>query len=752
MKHWILSVGLFLVLGISFAWSEELPQPNEYTTIQNGHLSYQGKRLRIWGSQGNLVAKDYREIDAEVERFAALGFNGHRTLWWDIDIDNYNYTKGDQSLADLQDYLLASLRKHGVWVWADMLNSALIKPEHVDLVDDPATREDWLKSVDAPLKRPLYIVWDARAEAAYINQIKKILNHVNQHTGLRWADDPVFYVWEITNEQWWLQRILNFALHFQLPEFFQKELYQKWNDWLKNKYKDDATLRGAWLGSVLPEESLETSTVQMLPLFCPTGGAAEALGIEAKNFSGMKYTRKDFSQQRGADVVEFLTTLLLEHKKRVYAAIRAEGKPGIGISIVPIVYDTGYSFSPQSIYVNSFGDALCVGTYVSQITLDTKHPRYPFKSLLEESPSLSYGDPWVEQNRLADKPTFIYENMILMPDKYRCEYPYLLTLLAAIQDWDVIDFHYYGHPENDIFTTNEPFNKMLRPDSRFSCQGLQFKWDEVLISSMSVAGEIFKNFELAAPQTPTLMTLGQKSLWNMDMLEWGELAKLFAPTVYRYGLRMKFDPNQTEAIKVEGPVVHGREFLPGRIQPTDQAKLDWHKGILQMDTPKVKVAAGFLPDRVTFNDGVEIQDITVNIPKDMPYYKQDEDRFVCFGLATADGENLASSKRILLSATCGAFNTGMKMNTENWKPGNQFNWMQDYAEWGQMMCDQFGSLPVLVARVGMKVKAPALAGCEYRFRDWHLKTIQTGTIGEDGLMDIPNTLPVFVVEILRNGK
>jgi hypothetical protein len=753
-KAEIMKFRTVLVFALFFAgtgvFGETLPSPGDYCTIQNGHLTYRGKRLRIWGSQGNMLADNYRWIDAEVKRFADLGFTGYRTMWWEIDIDKWNYKKGDNSGPDRSDYLLADLWKHGIRVWADMPNSALVRPEHVDLVNDPATRTQWLKALgDKPVRTPLYIVWDARAEAGYLDDIKKILNHVNQHTGLRWADDPVFYVWGINNEQWWLQRILNYANHLSLPEYFQKELYRQWNTWLKKKYGTDARLHDEWIGSLLPGESLEKSTIQLLPLFCPAGGAAEAMGIDAKNFKGSKFTLRDFSRKRGADVMEFLTGLLLEHKKRVYAAMRSVGKPGIGISVVPIIFDTGYSFSPQSVYVNSFGDALCVCTYVSQITLDPKHPRYPFKSLLEEAPSLSYDDPWLEQNRLVDKPTFVYENMVLMPDKYRCEYPYLLVALGAIQDWDVINFHDYGHPQPDILTGTQPFNKMLQPNNGFSCAGLQYKWDEVLNSSMRVAGEMFKNFALTPPENPTVMTVGRETLWDMDLFEWGDLAKMFAPTVDRYGLRLKFDPNLPEKAKVAGPVVHGRQFLPPEIDPTDQINLNWHKGVLHLDTPQAKAAAGFLPEKVSFKDGVEISNFKINIPKDLPYYKPDEDRFVCFGLSATDGKPLGASKRILLSAMCGAFNKGMEMNTKKWPAGNQYGRLNDFAEWGFPVCEQFGSLPVLVARVGLTVKAPMLAGRSFVVKDWHLKEIRKGTISADGLLNILEIEPAFIVEIIK---
>jgi len=741
---------LMTVLAAALAQAAELPSPDQYFTIKDGHLSRGGQRVRIWGSQGNLSAATYAEIDAEVQRFAELGFNGFRTLWWDIDVDNWSYARGDNSDPDRRDYLFASLRKHGVSVWADMLNSALIRPSHVDLVDDPATREAWLAALgEKPVARPDWIVWDARAEAGYISDIKKLLNHVNQHTGLRWADDPVFYVWEITNEQWWLYRILNSANHLAMPQFFQDELYGQWNAWLKDRYGDDAKLREAWLGSVLPGESLEGASVKLLPLFCPTDAQAEVLGLNVKAFREAQLNYRDFSRQRGADVVEFLTNLLLAHKQRVYAAMRAEGKPDIGISVVPIVYDTGYSFSPQAIYVGGHGDALAVGTYVSQITLDPAQPRYPFKSLLKESPSLSYDNPWVEQNRLVDKPTFIYENMILMPDKYRCEYPYLLVMLASIQDWDVIDFHYYGHPEADLLTAEEPFNKMLRPDSGYSCQGLQFKWDEVLVSSLQAAGEMFKNFAFEAAEKPSIMTVGARTLWDIESVEWGKLPPMFAPTVYRYGLRLKFDPTLDAVAAVEGPVVHGREFLPPEIQPTSQMGLDWHAGILKLDAAKAKAAAGFLPEKVTFSDGIEIDNLTVHVPEDMPYTKPGEDRFVCFGLAAADGQSLAESKRLVLSATSGAFNTGMKVNLEKWPVGNQFGRLHDYVEWGFPMCEQFGSLPVLVARVGFTLKAPVLAGCRYTLKDWHLRTVREGTIAGDGVLTVEPSEPVFIVEFQR---
>lgn len=727
-----------------------LPAPGEFVTIRDGHLSFGGERLRIWSAQGNLLAADYACIDAEVRRLAAMGFNGYRTPWWSLSPDSMDYTKGDLSPADRRDYLLASLATHGVRVWCDALNSATVNASHADVVEDPPTRADWLAAVgDTSHRRPIWVVWDKRGEKAYIQEIKALLNHVNQHTGLRWADDPAFFCWEITNEQWWIQRILKYGNHLKLPAFFRHELLRQWNAWLTAKYGDDTRLREAWLGSLLPGESMATTSVVLLPLLkTVTLDQAEVLGLDIGRATDRVYGPRDFSRRRGSDLMQFLVEMLLAHKRRVYAAMRAVGRPGVGVSVVPIVFDTGFSFSPQSTYVNSFGDAVAVGCYMSQISVDPQHPRFPFRSNLEEPPRLFYDNPWLEHNKVEGKPTFVYETQIFKPAKYRAEYPYMLAMLASIQDWDVIDWHYYGHPTKDILTDPRPFARMLRPDNSFSWQGTQFKHDEVQVAAMKVASELFRQFALVPPERPTRLTLGGKALFDTDMHEWGHLNSLLAPTSYRYGLRLRFDPAADTAVTVDGPVVHGRQYLSPVIQPTRQVRLDWHKGVLRLDAPTAKVACGFLPDQIVFADDVELSGLSVSAPEGMPYFAANEDRYVCFGMVARDGRALSETRAMLLSAVCTSFNTGFSINTDAFPGGNQYGRLVDHVPTGKIARD-FGSTPVLVARVGLTLKAPCLANTTFRLLDWHLDVLREGRIGADGVLTIRNDEPAFCTEITR---
>ncbi len=68
------------------------------------------------------------------------------------------------------------------------------------------------------------------------------------------------------------------------------------------------------------------------------------------------------------------------------------------------------------------------------------------------------------------------------------------------------------------------------------------------------------------------------------------------------------------------------------------------------------------------------------------------------------------------------------------------------------MCEQFGSLPVLVARVGLTLKAPSLAGRSFTIKNWHLKEIRKGTISPDGILNISENDPAFIVEIEMTGQ
>ena len=199
---------------------------------------------------------------------------------------------------------------------------------------------------------------------------------------------------------------------------------------------------------------------------------------------------------------------------------------------------------------------------------------------------------------------------------------------------------------------------------------------------------------------------------------------------------------------MDGPVVHGRQYLSPTIQPTEQVKLDWHAGVLLMNSPRAGVACGFLPEQITLGEGIEITDLQLNVPKGMPCFGAKEDLYACIGLSATDGRPLSESRHALLSAMCSSFNTGFTVNLDKFPEGDQYGRLVDHVPVNEI-AGEMGAAPVLVARVGLTLRAPCLAGCTYTLRDWHFKEIGTGKIGDDGVLDVPKDKPVFVVELER---
>jgi hypothetical protein len=188
---------------------------------------------------------------------------------------------------------------------------------------------------------------------------------------------------------------------------------------------------------------------------------------------------------------------------------------------------------------------------------------------------------------MEGKPFFVYETQIMQPAKYRAEFPMKIVKLASIQDWDIINWHSWGYPvPSDI---ENPCSQKLDYVTRDHYkQGYHYQFDEVQQSSMTTAGEIFKNFLLQAALNPTKVIIGKKSLYNWAMNDYGLLGKSFVPTVYRYAMRLNNDPSQGNDT-VKGPLITGRgvyESCP--IEPTDELSHDWQKGDLIFNAPMEK--------------------------------------------------------------------------------------------------------------------------------------------------------------------
>ncbi|PTY05977.1 hypothetical protein DB346_01645, partial [Verrucomicrobia bacterium LW23] len=535
-----------------------VPDDSEYVTVRDGHLQLKGERQRFWGVIGSFpgnpkfapddspaqreakVAEARANADAIVQRFSDLGFNFVR-YWYAAGTSDQTpaplterkpYVMGDGSPDDIADYFLARLKERGFRVWTAGLNQlGSITPDDVSIVDDKPTEKAWREAVaeaiagqkPKPGKPPLTSwilkspaqVWDPRLEALTIARMKAIADHKNQYTGLRWADDPLFCVWELSNEQWWVRRMLAGSWQ-KLPSFFKNSLIARWNEHLRKKYTTEDSLKKAW-GSLLPGENLDRGTI----LFAPMSGATPAAALfndsnpEALTaMQGLKqeYRREDFPAARASDVIDFLLELHISHKKRLEVAVKSWGK---STRLSPLVMDTGLGYEIHSQFAHQQFDATAHGAYTNGWGPDFKEPDLAalpndqqravaqlgserisrdkadgWINWLSRPPGLAQGVPWLEAGRMPGKPFFGYETQIQQPAKYRADYPLRLLALAAIQDWDIICWHYWGPAPHAA--REDGFSKVMDVTTGTHPQGYVFTYDEVQAASMRFAGHCFR--------------------------------------------------------------------------------------------------------------------------------------------------------------------------------------------------------------------------------------------------------------------
>ena len=791
-----LTASLFLPAIATAQTQTALPPASRYVQVRNGHLSLDGQRQRYWAVIGKLhigagvkaddapdaraqkVARSRRGTDALLDRFAMLGFNSSRM--WDAVPNSESYVVGDGSRADAVDYYVAQMGRRGQKIWIASLNrTGEAKPEDVSVLGDAATADEWAKAVASTkegkmtLRNNVAKAWDPRLEAIALRDMEAIATHRNKHNGLRWSDDPTFAVWELSNEEWWMRRMVGGDWQ-KLPPFFRQSLIARWNNWLQQKYGDESKLRAAW-GGLKEGEKLESGAI----LFAPMAGKVKAavslndanpLVQSVLEGSDQIYERKDFSVKRGEDVLQFLIELQMSHKKREAAQLKSWGR---SCALSPLVYDTGIGYEIQSQYLHQNADAVAHDAYVNgwgpndrklefapgmsehdkklkrldveRISANASGPdgKPLWVNWLLKPPGISQGVPWLEHNRVEGKPFLAYETQIQQPAKYRADYPLRLVALASIQDWDWVSWHYFASGD-DVGENPRAFEKPMDVTSGSHPQGYHFTYDEVQNATMRAAALMFRNGSLRPAPNPTKFIYGRRSLLDPDSMtyagSYGAKGLDMLQTVYQHGVRIQIDPTR-EDDQVIGPVVPFEKRLTHNpYAPTRQITFDWKRGFLMMDAPAAKAWTGLLArygDEVKFDGGVKLRDVQIVNPIGIFDPVAPEEKYVAFALHSYDGKPLAQTRAAALSLVSTSYNSGFSMDLDGPRKDN-----------GIPEKVSAGTLPVLTARVGATVEAPALDGMKYTFWDWNRQPIGSGTV-RDGKLQIPADLPVFVVELTR---
>ncbi|HEV7406588.1 MAG TPA: DNRLRE domain-containing protein [Chthoniobacteraceae bacterium] len=672
---------------------EVKPAAGVFNVVKDGHFSYGGKRLRLWGMVGYGAA----------DRLRKMGFNAQRV--WEPSLSRIYeakdfpaelakrgelppVTKGDGSILDEADAHFADLKAHGMFVmFAALTNSFPLKPLLADdsFIAGGADWADWKKAVaaektDGDLKR-YAVFFDRRLQKVRLKSAEALLNHVNPYTGKRYAEDELIALYEVWNEDGGVNPFLNEGR--KLPPFFEREEQAQWSAWLGAKYHDEAGLLQAW-GKLATGETL--ATVKPAPVLAE---------------------RAAYPEQRARDFTEFLFDAVVKFNNTFRDHCRALAPKGVGVNVVPFSFDTQYRPSLPWLHVNAQGDVNCPGMYF-----------WGLKSSLAAPPS-GYV---IDSHTVDGLPTVLYETNQARPNPSRAEYPIKLAAMASWQDWDGIFWHYWAAKD---LKSDEEYLAGVLPQivATHYWTGVQHERDPVMTSAMALAGRIFLQHEIKPAPAPSIYHVGRPGLFGFDFINGiGAGRAMFAR-----GSRIKFDPQSEAKLTIENEV--SKEPITAAVPSGDEILWDWPQGRLIIDSPSVKAYVGkVVAEPYRFRDGTVLSGLSTP--------------WVCWVLASADGRPLATAKRAFVTAVADATNTDFDFDwTVAGGPLEQAKGVRNR-----------GRAPVIVEKVDYTLSLPAQADYTFSGYDFATRKVMETTVTNTNVVRLKNReLWMGVLDFTRRG-
>lgn len=375
------------------------------TVRPDGHFGLEKKNdpIRFYGVNLCFSANYLEKADADrlADRLARVGYNTVRIHHYEGDLIDPNapnsYTFRPENL-DRLDYLLAALKKRGLYLKTDLYVSRPVKPAEMGL--DEGGMDEFKAAV--LVSRPAMGNWKAFTRA--------FLTHVNPYTGVAYKDEPALSFLSVINEP-------NLTNHFGGFQGKLRSLFeQEWAAWLKDRYKTDAAVRAAW---GVPSASIATP----LP-------------------------RSIEKSKAGRDVAAFLTFLHRRGFAEMKTFVRDELKCRALLTDL-----NGWSEDPAFMAARTDLDWVDNHFYWD-------HPRFLERSwsLPSEGGSggrgavetAGAGPSFVAMTRLFGKPFSVSEYNYSAPNRYRAEGGLIMGAASALQDWDAVWRFAYSHNRDSV--------------------------------------------------------------------------------------------------------------------------------------------------------------------------------------------------------------------------------------------------------------------------------------------------------------
>lgn len=579
--------------------------------------------------------RGYNYARIQVPEAFLIGFR----LLTDYHKNDYRTVKIPQTRAELEetldtanldrlDYLLAGLKKRGIYYSFDLAGRRMIRKvwrvPHTEsflgqLFFDPVHRNHW----------KLFTEY--------------FMNHRNPYTGTAYKDECALVLVNFVNEQ-----DLRFAngLDFLLPSFRQ---------YLKRKYQTDPALAQAW----------------GIPVTFDTVPAIKELHLHQ-------------GDQRAADSGDFLIAAMKEMSTFFFRTIREAGYPGLvyhwdmilrtlefpGRALLPVSSQHTYFAHPEAIPSQKIVPK-------KNISANASAGNYPHDSMVSQRSSLD--SAYVRAAaaaRFLDRPYFITEYSHSFLNRYRHERGLYFSAYASLQEWSALAAHsrtvrlkrvaasWFDDANDPLSRANETLAALiyLRRDVRPAAHrvALELRNDKLFPGHyLSAIGDEYAKLAFATrigilyPEIRPLMPVGNVT---PDL-------RLIPEHYTKLNVGQWFVSADTSDSGREIPffnLLRERKILPpgNRTDParklfeseTGELLLNTAEKTLQIVTPRLEGAI------VKQNRPLDLKRMSIRSCS----------RPAAVALAALDGSrDLKSARRILLTVSTNAYNSGTVFNSPN---------------------------------------------------------------------------------------
>lgn len=207
--------------ALDFSWLLDAPAGKYgFAYAKDGEIFFEnnpGKPARFYGNNLCFQANypDKENADKLADLFAATGYNILRIHHYDdplIDKSSPDWLSFDAEKLDRLDYLVAAMKKRGVYITTDLFVSRRLAK---DAVEEGLGWDGQMHS-----NKAAFFV-SKKASDNFRAFAKKLLEHVNPYTGLAWKDEPALVSLSLVNEN------TIFGIYGSMLPHFEK-LFKEW--------------------------------------------------------------------------------------------------------------------------------------------------------------------------------------------------------------------------------------------------------------------------------------------------------------------------------------------------------------------------------------------------------------------------------------------------------------------------------------------------------------------------------------------